>query len=64
MAAISHAKLGDTEAAQDDLAAMAEAWPLLARDPAAAYGNFQAEDAIVTALVEGLRAAGWKEPDQ
>ncbi len=63
LAAISHAKLGDTEAAQEYLAAMAEAWPLLARDPAAAYGNFQADDAIVAALVEGLRAAGWKEPD-
>lgn len=64
LAAISHARLGDMEAAKDDLAAMAEAWPLLARDPVAAYGNFQADDAIVAALVEGLRAAGWKSADK
>ena len=33
LAAISHAKLGNSEAAADDLAAMAEAWPLLAATP-------------------------------
>ncbi len=63
LAAISHAKLGDMAAARDDLAAMAEAWPLLARDPAAAYRSFQADESIIAPLVEGLRAAGWTEPD-
>ena len=62
LAAISHAKLGDMAAARDDLAAMAEAWPLLARDPAAAYRSFQTDESIIDPLVEGLRAAGWTEP--
>ena len=62
LAAVSHAKLGDMAAARDDLAAMAEAWPLLARDPAAAYRSFQADESIIDPLVEGLRAAGWTEP--
>ena len=43
------------------LDAMAEASPLLARDPATAYRLHQAEEAIVSALVRGLRAAGWSE---
>jgi TolB-like protein len=63
LAAISHAKLGDMAAARDDLAAMAEAWPFLARDPAAAYRSFQADESIIDPLVEGLRAAGWTEPE-
>jgi TolB-like protein/Tfp pilus assembly protein PilF len=62
-AAMSHAKLGDMEAARDALAAMAKAWPLLGRDPAAAYRVHHATDAMVEALVEGLRAAGWTPPD-
>jgi tetratricopeptide (TPR) repeat protein len=60
--AISHAKLGDFEAASEDLAEMAEAWPLLARDPAAAYGRFQVDEQIIAVLVDGLRAAGWNLP--
>lgn len=63
LAAISHAKLDDMNAAKKDLAEMAEAWPLLARDPAAAYGNFQVEGQIIAVLVEGLRAAGLNLPD-
>ena len=63
-AAMSHAKLGDMEAARDALAAMAEAWPLLGRDPAAAYRMHHPTDAIVEALVEGLRDAGWTAPDE
>ena len=47
---------------QAALDAMAEASPLLARDPATAYRLHQAEEAIVSALVRGLRAAGWREP--
>jgi TolB-like protein/tetratricopeptide (TPR) repeat protein len=64
LAAMSHAKLGDTETARAELAAMAEAWPLLGRDPAAAYRMHHPTDAIVEALVEGLRAAGWAAPDE
>ncbi len=63
LAAMSHAKLGDMETARVSLAAMAEAWPLLGRDPAAAYRMHHASDAIVEALVEGLREAGWTPPD-
>ena len=63
LAAMTHAKLGDMETARVALAAMAEAWPLLGRDPAAAYRMHHASDAIVEALVEGLREAGWTPPD-
>ncbi len=57
LAAIAHAGLGDMEAAGEALAAMAEAWPLLARDPAAAYASFQIDDEIIAALVRGLHDA-------
>lgn len=63
LAAISNAKLGNMETARENLVQMAKAWPLLARDPAAAYHNFQADERIVATLVEGLRAAGWTAPD-
>ena len=59
---MSRARLGDMETARAELDAMAEAWPLLARDPAAAYGMHQATDEIVDSLVEGLREAGWTPP--
>jgi len=62
LAAIAQAGLGNMEAAGDDLAAMATAWPLLARDPAAAYASFQADDQIIAALLEGLRGAGLAIP--
>ena len=61
LVAMSRAKLGDRAGAQAALDAMAEASPLLARDPATAYRLHQAEEAIVSALVRGLRAAGWSE---
>ncbi|RYH07794.1 hypothetical protein [Tropicimonas sp. IMCC6043] len=61
-AAMNHAKLGDMEAARAELAAMAEAWPLIGRDPAAVYRMHQATDEIVEALVAGLKEAGWTEP--
>ena len=63
LAAIAHAGLGDMEAAGDELAVMAKAWPLLARDPAAAYASFQADDQIIAALLQGLRDAGLVVPD-
>jgi TolB-like protein len=64
LAAMSHAKLGDMETARAELAAMAEAWPLLGRDPAAAYRMHHATDEIVAGLVEGLREADWTPPDE
>jgi TolB-like protein len=63
LAAMSHAKLGDIEAARANLEAMAEVWPLLGRDPAAAYRTHHTSEAIVDALVQGLREAGWTPPD-
>jgi TolB-like protein/tetratricopeptide (TPR) repeat protein len=64
LVAMSSAKLGDMETAQDALVSMGEAWPLLARDPAAAYRTHQASDEIVEALVEGLRSAGLTPPEE
>lgn len=61
--AIAHGALGNQVAAQEALARMAEQSPALARDPAAVYRRFQPLDSIVDALVQGLRKAGWTEPD-
>lgn len=61
-AAMSHAKLGDMEAARNALNAMADSWPLLGRDPAAVYRMQHVNETIVAALVDGLRAAGWAPP--
>ncbi|MEP3333574.1 tetratricopeptide repeat protein [Sedimentitalea sp.] len=58
LAAISYAGLDQMEAAGDELAMMAKAWPLLARDPAAAYASFQVDDQIIAALLKGLHDAG------
>jgi TolB-like protein/Tfp pilus assembly protein PilF len=63
LAAINQAKLGNMEAARDALVGMAEAWPLLGRDPAAAYRIHHATEPMIEALVEGLRFAGWAPPD-
>jgi hypothetical protein len=41
---------------------MAEASPLLGRDPAAGYRRHKPTDSIVRALVAGLRNAGWGGP--
>lgn len=60
--AIAHGAVGDRAAAKRDLAAMAERWPLMAQDPAAAYGLHRLDDRIVAAIVEGLHAAGWRKP--
>jgi TolB-like protein len=59
--AIAHGALGNREAARQALGRMAEATPLLGRDPAAVYRRHQAIDPIVDALVAGLRRAGWTE---
>jgi TolB-like protein len=62
--AIAHARLGHAAEAERALAAMAERWPLLASDPAAAYASHQAAEVIVEALVAGLRDAGWRPPGE
>lgn len=59
--AIAEGALGQTVAAHEALARMAEKSPLLARDPASAYRRHQAIDSIVDALVAGLRKAGWND---
>jgi hypothetical protein len=37
-------------------------WPLMARDPAAAFGLHNVHPDLIAAIVEGLRAAGWTPP--
>jgi TolB-like protein len=63
LVAINQAALGNPAEASRALAEMAARSPLLARDPAAAYRIHQPTEAIVGALVDGLRKAGWKEPN-
>jgi TolB-like protein len=60
--AIAHAGLGDAGAAADALERMARKWPLLGRDPASAFRRHQLREDLVTALVDGLRGAGWQPP--
>jgi tetratricopeptide (TPR) repeat protein len=62
LVAIIQAALGNRAEAAQALAEMAARSPLLARDPAAAYRIHQPTEAIVDALVAGLRKAGWTEP--
>jgi len=61
--AIAQGALGNRRAARMALDRMAELMPELGRDPAAVYRRFQPIDNIVDALVDGLRKAGWAEPD-
>ena len=61
--AIANGALGNKEAADEALTKMAETSPQIARDPAAVYRRHGATEAIVDALVGGLRKAGWTEPD-
>jgi tetratricopeptide (TPR) repeat protein len=60
--AIAYAELGNAPEAKQALARMAEIDPQLGRDPAGVYRSHQPTDAIVSALMEGLRKAGWVEP--
>ena len=62
LVAIAHGALGNTTAAHEALARMAEISPQLARDPRAVYSRHGATDSIVNSLVAGLRKAGWSEP--
>lgn len=56
--AVAHAKLGNDAAATAALRLMAKRWPLLARDPRAAYGMHRLDATIIDALIEGLEDAG------
>lgn len=62
LVAIIEAELGNSEKATKALAEMAALSPSLARDPAAWFRFHHFDDAIVDALVDGLRKAGWKQP--
>jgi len=55
--AIAQGYLGEADATAEALRRMAEAWPLLAEDPAAAYRVHHVHDAMVEALVAGLAHA-------
>ena len=63
LVAITQAALGNREEASKALAEMAAQSSLIARDPAAAYRMHHADEAIIERLVDGLRKAGWKQPD-
>jgi TolB-like protein/Tfp pilus assembly protein PilF len=60
--AIAHGKLGHRDEARAALDRMARGWPLLGRDPAAAFGVHNVRDDLIAMIVEGLRAAGWTPP--
>lgn len=62
LVAIAYGALGDKSGAREALKSMAAATPRLAKDPAAVLRGHQAIEPIVTALVDGLRKAGWSEP--
>jgi Tfp pilus assembly protein PilF len=60
--AIAHARLGRPHEARAALDRMGGKWPLMARDPAAAFGLHNVHPDLIAAIVEGLRAAGWTPP--
>jgi tetratricopeptide (TPR) repeat protein len=60
--AIAYGGLGLGDKARDALDSMGRKWPLLAQDPATAFGWHNLHPEIVEALVDGLRTAGWKPP--
>jgi hypothetical protein len=61
--AIIQAQLGNQDEAAEALSEMAARSPSLARDPAAYFRFHRLDEAIIDRLVDGLRKAGWKEPD-
>jgi TolB-like protein len=63
LVAITQAALGNRDEASKALEEMAAQSSLIARDPAAAYRMHHADEAIIDRLVDGLRKAGWKQPD-
>lgn len=63
LVAIAYGALGDAGSAQEAVKSMSAASLGLATDPAAVFRVHQATEPIVTALVAGLRKAGWNEPE-
>jgi tetratricopeptide (TPR) repeat protein len=60
--AMSQAALGDIDEARKSLETLENLDPGFLRDPAAAYRTHHPIDEILSALLDGLRKAGWKEP--
>jgi len=63
LVAVIQAALGNQSEATEALVQMASLSPALARDPAAYFRFSRVDEPIAGRLVEGLRRAGWKEPD-
>ncbi|UES37041.1 tetratricopeptide repeat protein [Roseibium aggregatum] len=62
LVAIAQSKLGNKAAARAALEKMAEVSPGLGRDPGTFLRSHQASEQIVTALMAGLKEAGWTTP--
>jgi TolB-like protein len=60
--AIAYGGLGNEQEAEAALESMARKWPLMGRDPAAAFGWHNLHPDIVAAIVAGLENAGWSPP--
>ncbi len=60
--AIAYGGLGLQADASAALARMAQKWPLLAKDPAAAFGWHNLHPDLIAAIVAGLEKAGWTPP--
>jgi TolB-like protein/tetratricopeptide (TPR) repeat protein len=61
--AIAYGGTGQSALARQALDRMAKKWPLLYTDPAAALGIHQLREDQITAVIAGLRAAGWQPPE-
>ena len=61
--AMTHAALGNQEEAKKAIDEMAARIPHFARDPVAALRIHHIDEPIIDRLVDGLRQAGWREPD-
>jgi len=62
LVAIAQGALGNMAAAREALETMKVISPRLGSDPAEVYRGHQATEEIVTAIVAGMRNAGWSEP--
>ena len=61
--AINQAALGDMSAAHATLEQLRAIGPDFYRDPAAVYRAHRGTEETIAALIEGLRKAGWTEPN-
>lgn len=62
--AIAYAGTGQSALAREALDRMAQKWPLLNTDPAAAFGIHRLSEDQIAAIAAGLRAAGWEPPGE